>query len=99
MINFVNTDPQLRNAPVGLTPEQVADPYLIIDSFFDFADYLPKYRKRLKKWLIAAIDGKHQWTRISWSGVFIVSGILQNFWMRYGSFTREAIPLARKIWH
>lgn len=63
MINIVNTDPQLRNAPVGLTPEQVDDPYLIIDTFFDFADHLPKYRKRLKKWLIAAIDGKHQWKR------------------------------------
>lgn len=63
MINIENTDPQLRNAPVGLTPEQVANPYIVLEWFFYPLDYLPKYRKRLEKWLIAAIQDKNRWKR------------------------------------
>jgi hypothetical protein len=63
MINIRNTDPQLRNSPVGLTAEMAANPYQVLEWFFYPSDHLPKYRKRLQKWLIAAVQDRNKWKR------------------------------------
>lgn len=54
MINIRNSEPQWRNSPVGLTPEMLTDPYKVLDAYFYPSGHLPKYRKSLNKWLIAA---------------------------------------------
>jgi hypothetical protein len=63
MISIRNSDPQWRNSPAGLTPEMVADPYQVLEWFFYPSDHLPKYRRRLEKWFIAAIRDKNKWKR------------------------------------
>lgn len=63
MIALHNSGPQVRNLPVKLSPAQVADPYLMLTDFFSRSNYLPVYRKRLKRWFLAALSGEHKWKR------------------------------------
>lgn len=63
MIALYNSDPQVRNLPIKLSPAQVVDPYLIITDFFSRSNYLPVYRKRLKRWFLATLSGGHKWKR------------------------------------
>lgn len=100
MGSITNSDPQWRNIPVGLTPEQVSDPYIVLEWFFYPADYLPVYRNRLKRWLIAAIDGKHKWTRNKLVrciyGFYSISNLLEAFWIIYqrgDNFNKEELEL------
>lgn len=65
MIAIYNSDPQVRNLPVGLAPTEVADPYLVLHEFFSGSKYMPRYRKRLKKWFLAALNDKKKWKRDS----------------------------------
>lgn len=61
MMYYKNTAPLIRNLPIGLTPKDVADPYLVLSSFFAYSEYLPRHRKRIKRWLIAALDSDYKW--------------------------------------
>lgn len=63
MIAIHNSDPQVRNLPVSLSPKEVADPYLAVADFFRGSNYMPHYRKRLKKYFLAALNDKTKWKR------------------------------------
>lgn len=63
MINIRNSDNPWRNAPVGLTPESVIDPFSVLDWFFYPGDSLPEYRKWLERYMISAIKKKNKWNR------------------------------------
>jgi hypothetical protein len=45
MIAICNSDPQVRNLPVGLGPTEVADPYIVLHEFFSGSKYMPATAK------------------------------------------------------
>jgi hypothetical protein len=63
MINIANSAQRWRNAPVYLTPEAAINPYLVLEWFFYPSSPLPKYRKWMERWVIAAIEKKNKWNR------------------------------------
>jgi hypothetical protein len=63
MINITNSAQRWRNAPVYLTPEAAINPYLVLEWFFYPSSPLPKYRKWMERWVIAAIEKKNKWNR------------------------------------
>lgn len=96
MINIRNSDPQWRNSPVGLTAEIAANPYQVLEWFFYPSDHLPKYRKRLQKWLVVAIQDKNKWKRkklvrciYSFQGIACLLEALWIIYLRGDLLTKE----------